>query len=451
MSTNPSTAPSPADNKDSATPGTETPPTVSLLVTFDIGQTFIFKSTGTGRKNVAEQWAEVFSRHPHGQYWSTEQWEGFKKPMGWIATWRYFGGSQTPELDAAIEQLRESVPGDLEEDKDAIRAIVFPNGIGVMIVRSRAAPGSSLDELDEILKEPAKREDRRDASTALLSWAGRCYMRFMEDARFSLNNGASTIVPVPAIRRTHDILRTAYTYPVFFFDKPNVESYCQASAADVSTYDGAILNTGWSKCIIARAEGKDHRAELERDLAIGLASWFALHVMTQRSTQYIRDTIHALATDQRHPSSMNARTIRLAYTEAANQALPIQWTSGERDLFLLEAIHRCWVSERWWRIVEQKTTLLAEHWEQEASDSDERWNRRITAFGAAIACFTLASAVADLLSLQIDPPGTGGSMNGVEALLIHFRILIGFVVPLVLGVTFVWIVLSRMSSRTPSR
>lgn len=421
-------------------------PTVSLLVTFDIGQTFVFKSTGKHREEVVKEWGEVFSGHPHEADWCTEQWADYSKPMGWIATWRYFYGSDKPELKAAVDQLREAVPGELDDDKDAIRAIIFPNGIGVLIVRSRAAVDSTLNSLYNILIEEKKKENRRAACGALLSYAARCYMGFMCDARPLLASGAKAVTPITAIQRTHKILQTAFTYPVFFFDEPHFQP-----GDECFSYEGTKLDIGWGKCIVQRASDADHVLQLERNLAIGLVSWFALLVMTDRSTQYIRDAIHALASRERHPGSMDARIIRLAYTEAANQALPIQWTSHEQDLFLLEAIHKCWVSERWWRIVEQKTNLLAAHWEQEAGDANEIWTRNIAIFGVLIACMTLASAFADLIGLIAAPPSvTDQPWMGLINLLIHFRFMIGFIVPVFLGFLFITLVRRGTAKRSRS-
>lgn len=423
-------------------PAAKTVTKVSLLVAFDIGQTFVFKSTQSSNDDVATEWGGVFGGdHEHAKDWCTAQWEDFSKPMGWIATWRYFGGSAKSELQSAMDQLRRSVPGTIEEeDTDALRAIIFPNGIGVFILRIRPKPTWDIPTIEAFLEDETVRVQRRRAFCDIIKWAAECYLGYMHAARPLLENGARAVTAIGAIERKHGAQRAAYAYPIYFLDEPRYKEWRRTQADSATPFGDTELSLTWGLCGV-KLGATDHRFDLERDFAIGLAGWYALAVMTNRSTLYIRDALHALSSNKANPTAANARIIRLAYTEAASQALPIQWTSRESDLFLLEAIHECWISERWWRIVEQKTNLLAAHWEQEAGASNDRWNRKITAFGVAIAFITLSSAVADFIQLTVEPPGIDSkNLNGLDRLLIDARVWLGFG-PFLLGLIFVTLVL----------
>lgn len=430
---------------------------VSLLIPFDIGQTFIFKSPMIKPSDVKKQWTSIFDRPPHRENWNTEQWSGFKKPMGWIATWRCFTGpAEAPaellpitKLKPALKCLQKTILGKVASGADAVRAVIFPNGMGILIIRITAPETWRTQTWIREFRQYRKRL-RLKACSKLVAWVAKSYLDYMRAAiKRNCKRCPQLVSSVFAIERTHGIMEAKYAYPIFFFDGDDINDGCDSGAwfkafqaranSEKRTpkidYDDATVNIGWGECVVQRCtEGQV--SKIERDFAIGLASWFALVVMTDRSTLHIRDAIYALATGTKDSGTDRVKAIRLAYSEAANQASPIQWTSGESDLFLLEAIHKCWISERWWRIVEQKTNLLAAHWDQQTEETNERWGRRIAALGATIACVALASAVADLITLIMNPPTSEGSSISVDLpglkwqhILLDLRVLWSFVTP----------------------
>jgi hypothetical protein len=406
--------------------------TLSLLVPFDIGQTFIFKSRAA---KPEDDWTKIFSGADHAQDWSVDQGEldGFSKSMGWIAIWRYFEGAAKPKLDKALEKLRKHVPGDLEESRDGIRAIIFPNGIGVLIVRIRAAP---LDDPRWLTMQSAgQRKQRRAACRVFLSTVAACYLNFMYDAIRRHAKGEPRVIErLQPVGRAHGIVRAEYTYPLHFFNPDDEAKWLAAHPkANETGYGSARLFIDWKSASIS--QGSAERTPIECIFIVALAGWFALHVMNNRATHYILNAIYGLASSHHDPDATEGWAVRLAYMEAANQAFPIQWTSTMQDLNLLETIHTCWGSDRWWKQVERKTSLLAAHAEQLEAESNERWNRRIAGVGATIACFTLASAIADVMDL------TGGP-NWLKLALV-----LG--VPAILGIGLGYWVWSSL--RTPGR
>lgn len=422
--------------------GEPRPSTISLLVPFDIGQTFIFKSRG---RNVEAEWRSIFSGHPHEKDWATDQKEldGFDKSMGWIAVWRCFGGTEKPHLATAIERLGTRVPGELDTDADGIRAIIFPNGIGVLIVRIKTAPLG--DPRWSCLNDKKIKAERRAACRVLLATASACYLDFMYRAvKLGGDNGARAVEQLRPVERTHHIVRAEYTYPLFFFSTPGeANQFAGAPTRAVTSYNDAKLLIGWQNTVVSHG-GVDQRVMIERNFVIALAGWFALVMMNNRATHYILDAIHALAADQT-PNALEGEAVRLAYMEASNQAFPIQWTSSEKDLLLLEAIHDSWSSQRWWKTVERKTNLLAAYSAHVSDDADQHWNQKITAFGAGIACVTLVSAIVDAMSLlsssrPTDQPGTD--------VVLRFGIAVGG--PLIL-VSVLWFFIWRALRGKPRR
>lgn len=236
-------------------------------------------------------------------------------------------------------------------------------------------------------------------------------MQFMEKGvgparwRSLPNRECSMLERLDPLQRTHHTLETAYTYPVYFLnDRSHVQSLVGSEQMDRVVYGHAESLTGWGQAVI-RCGDVSTRDVIERDFIVALASWFALLVMNNRATHYIHQFIHALAAGQREPTAIEAQAIRLAYIEASNQSLPIQWTSAEADLRLLESIHVSWSTNRWRNAVDRKTNLLAAHCEQMKHDADGDREHLIIKFGAIIGAFTLCSAIADVMKeLPEDSP-----------------------------------------------
>jgi hypothetical protein len=112
--------------------------------------------------------------------------------------------------------------------------------------------------------------------------------------------------------------------------------------------------------------------------------------------------LHALAEMGSHDQSgrkQESSDIRFTYMDAANSLHPVLWVTRQRDVLLLDAIHKNWSSGRLWRNIAEQTSLLALHHDQLESDQKERQARALEVFGACLAILVLPTAAADVFGM----------------------------------------------------
>ena len=350
--------------------------TVSILIPFDIGSTHIFRSGAASREGVNEEWERVFAASPHG--WNTGQLPEFRKPLGWIAS-RCVGRSES------VQEICKRIGGEVDEAPEAVRAVVFPLGIGVIILRVR-------------LTEPTLAFRERFGSRHQ-EMKPLCRGIF-EDARDRYRDAVKGSPGRPGLRPLDDVGRTTgtcafdYLYPVFFTTHTPPE-VMDESDYPRSKYGSANVAVGWGAAYALGADD-DERSWIELDFLVALASWYSLAVMNRLATRYLLDAVSELAARRPYPRKLQSRAIRLTYMEGANASHPHTWTSRFRDLRLLESIQKQWRTGDWWTSVQERTQLLALHHEQVEAEASERRGHKFATFGALITALTLASAIADV-------------------------------------------------------
>lgn len=371
---------------------------VLLLIPFDAGQSFLF-SAGAGTP-IRQQWDAVFTGK---EGWSTDQFPAnYVKPLGWISR-------LTPDPATVRDVLDRNVwidPGTAE-----LQFIFFTIGIGVFALRADLAG----DPIQAIQRFRADRDSiRRWFAPVLNSGAAAFREVFGKASELQKSRRAIYKLPYVDTGRDNEIRDARYPYPLYFISEQ--AQYDQLRTADLNhagrdpreadhgySHDGntARLHVGWAEGY-ANGDWPALREAIEDNFLIALASWYSLVLMNRMVSRYLIRTFAELAQRQHHSRKEESRAIRLTYMDTASASHPIRWTTRQRDLLLLERIHQVWSSDKLWKNVEERTELLSVHHDQLEAEANERRNRWFTGFGIVIACLTLASAAADVLSLIPD-------------------------------------------------
>jgi hypothetical protein len=149
----------------------------------------------------------------------------------------------------------------------------------------------------------------------------------------------------------------------------------------------------------ARQEHGENRKLIEDNFTIALASWFALILMDNNSSLFIFEAFAGMVTDKPQASAEAVHRRSMAYINVSDASLSIRWTTQRKDLFLLETIHRNWSSERWRKNIEERMKLLGLHYNRLEDEFAERSGRRIAQVGILLTLVTVASAIADVITL----------------------------------------------------
>ena len=433
-------------------------PAMSLLVAFDVERGYIFRSPTDWTKleqcgsriTTQEAWRGIFKGHDE---WDTHQFsteEFFAKPLGWMAT-LIIDPEKCPELAEVLSRLDEKIQGEISgansEALLGIRAVLFPVGIGVLIIRIQLPDG--IEDLATLATDlPGHIKDER---TSIIREVSDRYIECMDGAVSRRADGCR-----PMVRRYEAVDRkrveaAGSDYRVFFVDetayKKRAAQIAQITGAKSGDgleqglfYHGATIYVGWVEALACGqvAEWGEH---IEDVFIIALASWYALVVMNFLVSLCTLDAFESLATKRTpflNKEKRKSHARRLAYMEAANAAHPIRWTMIERNLRLLEAIHKSWSSRQWWETVEERSNMLAVHYEQLEGEANERRHLGLVVFGTSIAGVTLGSAIADWIGLFPNKAKYMGvhfaSISAVlEQVFDNFGFVLAFLIPVTVG------------------
>lgn len=370
---------------------------VLLLIPFDAGQSFLF-SADPGTVPIQQQWDAVFAGKTG---WGTEQFPtNFMKPLGWISRLR---------LDPADADVRAVLVRNLWLDPNTVdlQFVFFTIGIGVLALRANLAEPATA-AIDRFRTD---RDSIRKWFAPVLNRGARNFRQVFGEAAQTSN----TIYKLPHVDsgRDHTIKDARFPYPLYFIS--DGRQYGLLSTADRQqagrenerdqgySHLGrtAKIHVGWAEGYVG-GDWAALREAIEDNFLIALASWFSLVLMNRTVSRYLIRTFSELARKEHRSRKEESRAIRLTYMDTASASHPIRWTTRQRDLLLLERIHQVWSSDKLWKNVEERTELLSVHHEQLEAEANERRSRWFAVFGIAIACLTLASTAADVLSLIPD-------------------------------------------------
>jgi hypothetical protein len=225
----------------------------------------------------------------------------------------------------------------------------------------------------------------------------------------------------------------------------------QSSEARIP-YRDAEVYIDWSESLVkvpqeqaaSGAEGtepkivtKEDRQRIETNFVIALASWLALFFMNKNSSLFLFEAFVGMSTGKPLSTADTVHKRNMAYKDVADASLPIRWTTGRKDLYLLEAIHRNWSSERWRRTIEERMKLLNLHYERLEEERREEGTSRIARFGLILTIAALASAVASVIALIYNDTEAWSNPDIFPNYkLRRYDFPISLVAPLVLGLLF---------------
>lgn len=391
---------------------------VSLLIPFDIGQTYVFKPASVDR--IENQWQQAFCGFPH---WGWDQFPAtFEKPLGCLArldvcplrvVQHSLGECKALRgLEQAANEIRSSfeslVPWAAPETLQ-ITALFFPFGIGVLVVQLdlQWAAVSVVDKF---------RLDRNAIMASLKPLIAGCgdYYIFclMQVATRKRKEGSGFLIKAQGVDRTERVKESAFLFPVFFVESRSygrmVAGYPRENGGKGSrcAYDGAELFVAWTEAYAKNASVRS-REYIVIDFVASLVSWYALSAMDRFAFSRSQEAFAVPATGHRSMQASEIRMMRLVYMDAINASNPVQWTTREKDLLLLERIHRVWGSSRLWNI-EGRTALLESHYKAFETEEAEMRSGRLTRLALFVAIIAVTSVVADVAGLASEGTGLEG-------------------------------------------
>ena len=403
--------------------------TASVIIGFGIGRTFIFYDPS---EKVSENWKRIFDNQPN---WKHDQFEDYNKPLGWTAKLLM---NQCPNVDSKIIDALETAflkSFGAELKRKSLETVFFTPGVGVLRFELSFADGQDItSRLNDLSNREKRRETIRPHLEALVEAAANAYTNRLdgEIKRAKDNKQESLIKPFPAVDREKP------GHPVFFVvpfvDQPTFDERTRAirdllAVTDEQKrilderarvgYEGASVFVDWSEALVT-GNRPEQKQQIETNFIIAMASWCSLSLMEHHSS---KDTFDAFAQTVGAKTKLlgaNDVDIRaMAYRDISETSLPIRWTANSRDLYLLEAIHRNWSSDRLRRVIGERMQSLSLHHQRIQNEQKElfnarqgRLNQRLTAFALFVTISTLASAAASLITLY----HTSGMRNVILSL-----------------------------------
>jgi hypothetical protein len=222
----------------------------------------------------------------------------------------------------------------------------------------------------------------------------------------------------------------------------------QSSEARVP-YRHAEVYVDWSESLVKvrpRSDGEagdkprfvseEDRLGIETNFVVALASWLALFFMNKNSSFFLFEAFLGMVTDKPQSTANTVHERNMAYKDVADASLPIRWTTGRKDLYLLEAIHHNWSSERWRRTIEERMKLLNLHYERLEEEQKGESARRISLFGFILTVAAMASAAAGVIALLYNDTDTFSNPQVLGYKLREIDIYISLMVPIALSFIF---------------
>ena len=415
---------------------------VSLLFPFDIGGTYVLEGPAIGTalemEEVDQQWQKALPG------WNVTQFPPpYEKPLGWVARLVL-----DPSKSSLLADAIKATPGIIGDGSIQAEIITFTAGIGLLRVFAELSePASAVHE-----KLSSPQITVAGKYTQVIQSTIDSYVKCLDTPtrKFRGRSARKTAVMrrrLPNLDRTSRVRRAPFCYPLFFVASRDqyggITSGLKRSGDTRTTersYGDSRVYVGWAASVIHLAEGAQTE-DIERNFVIALASWYGMVVMNHLVTLRSQETFVDLAKSERRLRARDIRAVRLAYMEAANASQPIRWTTRQRDLLLLDEIHKAWSSSRLWAIIEQRSRLLMAHYEQLEAEAGDQRTAALTILVVMLASTTLASVVADVLGLIPDRAGyLTAKAFGLEAWIAQYGIFVavaGAFVPLI--VFLIWL------------
>lgn len=461
-------------------------PAITLVTAFGLGKSYIFYVEKAKRARAADEdegdpvlgcWKELFKAR---DVWDFEQLESYNKPLGETAKLTLTEKS-SGRAAALIKELRAACEAEIsaELDPTKIEAIFFTTGVAVLSLRLEPREKSEPDNiLKYTLSTDAQLKRVHRLTEEIIKLCKAEYISVMEQAE-KRGHGFCPDGSRWFLRRFREVDREdwepalEFSYPLFFVGDQVYEQRTRAILEKVAgskwrrkqqsdkarvSYEGAEIYVDWSEALVRRT-GKN-RERIENNFIIALASWYALVLMNKNSSiflfqayiQTVRDVPRQGDGLQEIADAVNKRN--MAYKDVADASLPIRWTPQRRDLFLLEAIHRNWSSDRWRKNIDERMKLLVLHYrsledrlERMEDDRRERATNKLNRVAVMLAAFTLASATADVINLL----DNGGNRDGGSSPLKTVGLILSLAVPILVWTALsLWLRLSEKRDRRKS-
>ncbi|HYG82567.1 MAG TPA: hypothetical protein VD861_19380, partial [Pyrinomonadaceae bacterium] len=462
--------------------------------------------------------------------WDFERLKNYNKPLGETAklTLNEKSSSQAATL---IKELRAACEAEISAELDLtkIEAIFFTTGVAVLSLRLEPRDKSEPDNiLKYTLNTDAQLEEVHRLTEEIIKLCKAEYMAVMEQAE--KRGHGSCDGSRWFLRRFREVDREdwepalEFSYPLFFIGDQVYEQRTQAILEKVAgskwrrkqqsdkarvSYEGAEIYVDWSEALVCRTG--ENRELIENNFIIALASWYALVLMNKNSSIFLFqayfETVKDMSRQDDRPLQEVANTVNkrnMAYKDVADASLPIRWTPQRRDLFLLEAIHRNWSSDRWRKNIDERMKLLVLHYRNledklertederrhqedkarraerereeerrleederrrkekeeeeqrrrkedkdraEENDRRERATNKLNRVAVMLAAFTLASATADVINLL----DNGGNRDGGSSPLRTVGLILSLAIPILVWTALsLWLRLSEKRDRRKS-
>lgn len=421
-----------------------------------------------GEENeVKKKWAQGFEE---SSGWSCQQFEKHGKPLGWMARLT-LNAKNCPEISEPIQHLQRFFRNCGAAWEGDAEAYFFTAGVGVLVLHLSLPEGSAkTQESIKALRDPDKIKEIKESRVKIVRACTERYTVCMTEKIESAKPGQLKKwfgTPEVILKRfkeadqNHQKFPEGSLYPLFFIDEA---TYCvrtkeilgkvagskriRASQSDQArvSYTRSEIYVDWTEALV-RGHTDANCTDIENNFIVATASWYALVLMDDLASIYLLEAFAGLVSGRYYSTADEASARGLAYMDVANAAHPIRWTIRRKDLFLLEAIHRNWSSERWWKNIEERMKLLSLHYDRLEGERKERDSKRLTFAAVFLTCVTLMSAVADLVALAVNDVKSVSARDALGHLKepdVAFAVLIPTVVGAIL---FLWFWVSRLLSR----
>ena len=420
----------------------------SVIIGFDIGRTFIFYDPSD---QLSENWASIFKDHAE---WKFDQFQDYKKPLGWIAT---LSIQRCAKLDPSkVSDLIEAFKGlGAQLKPETMETVFFAPGVGVLSFQLTFETGEVSARLDDLSKTH-KRDTIRPLIEELIEEAVKRYTGLLDTK--------------PALIKSFKAVdRAKCGYPVFFllsfvdqrtfYDRARCIRDLLASTDEQRRifderarvgYEGATVFIDWSEALVTGATPAQEK-QIETNFIIAMAAWSSLSLMERHSAKDSFTALAQAAGAETESLSVNDVYIRsTAYRDVSDASRPIRWTTNSTDLHLLEAVHRNWSSDRLREVIGERMQAVSFHLQRiqdglQRIQNEQReqfrarqdtLNQRLTVFAIVVAVSTLASAAADVLTMV--------SISGSKGVLLSLAL------PTVGAIVFLFVFLSSKQSPSPT-
>lgn len=384
---------------------------IAVFVPFDIGGTYVFKVPN----DLCEQciWKNIF-RDANQLLVSGSEWEWNTDQLGEMPTFyresfgivaRYRHCTATINTSINLNSI-----GNCFAEVKSLEIIFFPRGIGVLVLRVEARENVQPDSWRDDFKSDRGR--LKEALQPILSDAQRAYISVMNGVASRKVNKFVFIINLPG--RGREVDKARFPFAVGFTDtakatladtdatkpatvnKSDLFGYCYSSSNRENKIT-LCLDVGWGETTVYNSGGSEAaKGAIVDAFIVATASWFSLVLMNRLVSQFLRDLFVDIAGGRRRLSDREGQKIRLAFMDASNASRPVSWTFRERDLLLLDRIHETWCTKRWWRKVEERTTLLAAHHNEVAADIRRNSEDKLARLVIILSIMAAFSAIKDI-------------------------------------------------------